>query len=105
MTDARRRTERIVTALLLACSLLLAAAATDNAWRRVGRTEPGFAVMENLLVVVGGGQRDAALRPFDRVVALDGHPLRSARDITAEAERQPPKTPLHYTVARGHEIL
>ena len=105
MIAVHPRTERIVTALLLACSLLVAAAATDNAWRRVGRVSPGFAVMENLLVVVGGGQRDAVLRPFDQVVALDGRLLRSAREITAEAERRPPGTLLHSTIARGHEVL
>ena len=39
------------------------------------------------------------------MVALDGRLLRSAREITAEAERRPPGALLHYTVARGHEVL
>jgi class 3 adenylate cyclase len=105
MNDARRRTERIVTATLLLCSLLLAAAAIDHAWGRVGHTSPGFSVMENLLVAVGGVERNSALRPFDRVVALNGHALTSGREIAAAAAAQPRGTPLHYTVARGSETI
>jgi class 3 adenylate cyclase len=90
--------------LLLVLGLLLAAVATHDAWHRVGRLSPGFGVMENLLVVVGGVQR-GSLEPFDKVVALNGRLLKSAVEITEEVERHPPGAVLHYTVARGHQLL
>ena len=104
MATSRHPVERAVVALLLGLGVLLAAVATDDAWRRVGQPSPGFAVMENLLVVVGGGERGSLL-PFDKVVALNGRLLTSAAEITAEVKRQPPGTVLHYTVAREHQLL
>jgi class 3 adenylate cyclase len=104
MTMSQRRAERAIVALLIGLGLLLTAAATDTAWRHVGEPGPGFGVMENLRVVVGGGGRGSLL-PLDKVVALDGRMLASAAEITAEVERHPPGTVLHYTVARGHRIL
>ena len=104
MIDPRRRGELGVTAALIVLGLLVAAVATHDAWRRVGQPSPGCAVMENLLVVVGGGERGRLL-PFDKVVALHGRVLTSAADITAEVHRHPPGTVLHYLVARGHQLL
>src|SRR5438034_287769 len=71
MLETRRRAELTVTAVLLGLGLLVAAVATHDAWRRVGQPSPGHAIMENLLVVVGGGER-GILQPFDKVVALNG---------------------------------
>ena len=104
MLETRRRAELTVTAVLLGLSLLVAAVATHDAWRRVGQPSPGHAIMENLLVVVGGGER-GILQPFDKVVALNGRVLTSAADLTAEVQRHPPGTVLHYLVARGHQLM
>ncbi len=105
MSSARRRVERGVSAVLLGLGLLLAAVATGDAWRRVGQPSPGFGVMENLLVVVGGAEQDSSLRPLDRVVALNGRAVTSAAEITAEVTRQPPGTVLRYTIVRGNGRL
>src|SRR3989442_1199498 len=104
MPDTRRRAELVVAAVLLGLGLLVAAVATHDAWQRVGQPSPGCAVMENLLVVVGGGERGSLL-PFDKVVALNGRVLTSAAEITAEVRRHPPGTVLHYLVARGHQLM
>ena len=104
MLETRRRAELTVTAVLLGLGLLVAAVATHDAWRRVGQPSPGHAIMENLLVVVGGGER-GILQPFDKVVALNGRVLTSAAELTAEVQRHPPGTVLHYLVARGHQLM
>jgi hypothetical protein len=44
---------------------------TRDAWNRIGQPAPGFAVMENMLVGVGGVDR-VGLQPFDVVRAVNG---------------------------------
>ncbi len=105
MTGGRRRLERAVAAFLIVLGLALSAVATGNAWRRVGQPDPGLALMENLLVAVGGGQRGHAFRPLDRVVAMDGRPLASAADVAEEVALRPPGTVHRYTILRGGEPL
>src|SRR5207247_28647 len=70
----------------------------------VGQPKPGSAMMEDRLVVVGVGER-GILQRFDKVVALNGRVLTSAAELTAEVQRHPPGTVLHYLVARGHQLM
>ncbi|HUG36798.1 MAG TPA: hypothetical protein VML54_07595 [Candidatus Limnocylindrales bacterium] len=103
MTAAGRR-EQLVGWALLALALLASLQVVRDQWARVDRPYPGFAVMENLLVAVGGLPR-AGLEPFDLVRAINGQIVTSGRQIQAEVERHPPGTTFHYLVSRRGQIV
>ena len=89
---------------LLALALLVGAQTTWDQRRRVGQPNPGFAVMENLLVAVGGLEK-GGLDPLDLVRAMNGRLLTSGREIQEEAQRRPPGTTLHYLVTRRGRLV
>jgi len=99
-----RRLEKIVCWSLLGLALLVAGLATFDAWRLVDRPYPGFAVMENLLVGIGGAER-GGLEPFDYVRAVNGQIVSSGREIQAEAQRHPKGTTLRYLLVRRGQLI
>jgi class 3 adenylate cyclase len=96
--------EQIACWLLAALALSIAGLALADAWRQIGQPYPGFAVMDNLLVGVGGAE-PRGLRPFDVVRVLNGQVLTSGREIQAEAKRQPPGTTFHYMLLRRGQLV
>ncbi len=100
MSLLSRRAERALTWAVLVAGVLLAAAATRDAWRQVGRTAPGAGIMRNLLVVPFGGADPGPLRPLDLVVAVNGRQIESAAELHAEVDRHPPGSALRYAVLR-----
>ncbi|MDP2628182.1 MAG: hypothetical protein Q8Q58_14935, partial [Candidatus Rokubacteria bacterium] len=89
---------------LLALVLLVGAQTTWDQRRRVGQPNPGFAVMENLLVGVGGLEK-GGLEPLDLARAMNGQLLTSGREIQEEAWRHPPGTTIHYLVTRRGRLV
>jgi class 3 adenylate cyclase len=85
---------------LIGIALVIAAVTVHDNWRRVGRVTPGFPLMENGQVGVGGLQR-GDLPPLGVIVAVNGRPVARAADVQAEARRHPAGTPLTYTVRFG----
>jgi class 3 adenylate cyclase len=101
------RSNRLETAvhwILIALTVVLMAMVTRDAWNRIGQPAPGFAVMENMLVGVGGVDR-VGLQPFDVVRAVNGHLVTSTRDLQAEVERHPPGTSMRYLLVRNGQLL
>ena len=101
------RCSRLETAAywtLIALTVLMMAMVSRDAWNRIGRPTPGFAVLENMLVGVGGVDR-GGLQPFDVVRGVNGRLLTSTRDLQAEVERHPPGTPMHYLLVRNGRLL
>jgi class 3 adenylate cyclase len=92
--------ERVLGWTLIGLTLLVALVTARDAWQAVGTVSPGFALMENGQVGVGGFPR-AGLEPLDVIRTVNGHAVRSASDILAEVQRHPPGTPLSYTLHRG----
>jgi class 3 adenylate cyclase len=96
--------ERLACWGLLALALLVAGQATLDAWRAVGRPYPGFGVMSNLLVAVGGFET-GDLAPFDLVRAMNGRLLASGREIQAEVRAAPAGTSFRYIVNRRGRLV
>ncbi len=99
-----RRREQALCWGLLALALLVGLDAARVQWDRVGRASPGFAVMDRLLVAVGGLER-GGLEPFDLVRAMNGRLLRHGADIQAEVQRHPPGTTFQYVVSRRGRLV
>ena len=89
---------------MIALTVVLMAMVARDAWNRIGRPWPGFAVMENMLVGVAGVDR-MGLSPFDVVRAVNGRLVTSTRDLQAEVERHPPGTTMHYLLVRNGQLL
>src|SRR5215471_8274003 len=89
---------------ILGLALSVGVVATIDRYQLQGRTFPGFWVMENLLVAVGGAER-GSLQPFDVVRVMDGQVLTSGRDIQAVAARYTPPTTFHYIVYRRGQLV
>jgi class 3 adenylate cyclase len=89
---------------ILGLALAVGMVATIDRYQRQGRPFPGFWVMENLLVAVGGAER-GPLEPFDVVRVMDGQVLQSGRDIQAAVESRPPRTTFHYMVYRRGQLV
>jgi class 3 adenylate cyclase len=96
--------ERIVCWTLLALALLVLLQAAVSVHRQIGQPYPGFGVMDNLLVAVGGIET-GPLRPFDVVRAMNGQVVTSGQQIQDEVRRQPPGTVFHYIVLRGRSLV
>ncbi len=96
--------EQIVCWILIGVVLMVAGLAGLDAWRQVGQPYPGFAVMENLLVGIGGAER-RGLEPFDVVRVLNGQVLTSGREIQDLAKRYPPGSRLRYILLRRGELI
>jgi hypothetical protein len=103
MPLSRRRTaERALSWALIGVVLLVTIAATRDAWRRVGRVTPGFALMMNGQAGAGGAPR-GELAPLDVVTAVNGRAVSGAEAVLAEVERHPAGTAHTYTLGRGGE--
>ena len=89
---------------MLGLACLIATQAVRDAWNQTGRPYPGFAVLDNLLVGVGGLER-GGLQPFDIVRVMDGRVLTSGREIQAAVRSHPPGTPFHYILNRGSRLV
>lgn len=89
---------------ILGLALAVVVTATLDRYQRQGRIFPGFWVMENLLVAIGGPER-GPLEPFDVVRVMNGQVLESGRDIQATIESQDPRTTFHYIVYRRGELV
>jgi transcriptional regulator with GAF, ATPase, and Fis domain len=89
--------------------LALEVAAGWHVWQSVGDAFPGFAVYGSLTVdqlnqPYWTGVK-AGLRPGDRVLAVEGEPLRSPEALAERVAGLPEGTRLHYTVSRRGQIL
>ncbi len=100
----RRGREKIVCWGLIGLALLVAAVAVFDVWRQVGQPYPGFAVMENLFIGIGGADR-GGLEPFDVVRALNGQVVSSGLEIQAEVQRHRPGTFLPYLLVRRGQLV
>jgi class 3 adenylate cyclase len=98
------RLETTVYWILIALTVVMMAMVSRDAWNRIGRPTPGFAVLENMLVGVGGVDR-GGLQPFDVVRAVNGRLVTSTRELQAEVERHAPGTPIHYLLVRNGQLL
>ena len=99
-----RRLETSVHWILIGLTVVMLTVATRDAWNRIGQPSPGFAVMENMLVGVGGVDR-VGLQPFDVVRAVNGRLVTSTRDLQAEVERHRPGTTMHYLLVRNGQLV
>ena len=103
MTRCGRRETTVYWALIALTVLLMALVARD-AWNRIGQPAPGFAVLENMLVGVGGAER-GGLQPFDMLRGVNGRIVTSTRELQAEIERHPPGTLMHYLLVRSGQLV
>jgi len=100
----RSRLETSAYALLIVLAALFMAVATRDAWHMIGRPWAGFPVMENLLVGVGGIQREG-VEPLDLVRAVDGQLIGSSRELQKEIERHAPGTRMRYLLVRSGSLV
>src|SRR5262249_54950241 len=98
------RREKLIGWGLLALACRITGQALTDAWRQTHRPYPGFGVMENLLVGVGGLER-GGLEPFDFVRTMDGRVLTSGEQIQSAVRAAPPATVFHYIVNRGSRLV
>ena len=98
------RRRQIVGWGLLGLAGLIAAVSLRDAWNQTGRPHPGFGVLENLIVGVGGLER-GGLEPFDITRVMDGRVLTSGREIQAAVQSSPPGTTFHYILNRGSRLV
>jgi len=98
------RLETSAYVLLIALAALFMAVVTHDAWRMIGRAWTGFPVMENLLVGVGGIQRER-VEPLDLVRAVNGQVVTSSRQLQKEVERHPPGTRMRYLLVRSGSLV
>jgi class 3 adenylate cyclase len=84
---------------ILGLALAVCIVATLDRYQRQGRIFPGFWVMENLLVAVGGPER-GPLQPFDVVRVMNGQVLQSGRDIQTMVDSEDPGATFRYVVYR-----
>jgi class 3 adenylate cyclase len=89
---------------LLVLAGVIAVQAVATAWNQTNRPAPGFGVLENLLVGIGGLERGALL-PFDFVRVMDGRVLTSGAEIQAAVRAHPPGTRFRYIVNRGSRLV
>ena len=98
------RLEKSAYVLLILLAALFMGVVTHDAWRMIGRPWTGFPVMENLLVGVGGIQRER-VEPLDLVRAVNGQVVGSCRELQREVERYPAGTRLRYLLVRSGSLV
>jgi len=98
------RLEKSAYVLLILLAALFMGVVTHDAWRMIGRPWTGFPVMENLLVGVGGMQRER-VEPLDLVRAVNGQVVGSSRELQREVERHPAGTRLRYLLVRSGSLV
>ena len=99
-----RRFEKVTYALLIVLAALFMGVVTRDAWRMIGRPWTGFPVMDNLLVGVGGLQRQG-VEPLDLIRAVNGQLVGSSRELQKEIERHPPGTRTRYLLVRSGSLV
>ncbi len=93
----------------VALCLVLGAISARDLRARVGLPHAGFAVFHNgmvgppLAVPTRLAANAPMLRPQDRVVAIDGRPIRGGPDVWAAVDAAGPGVVLHYEIERGGE--
>jgi class 3 adenylate cyclase len=92
--------ERALSWALIGVVLIVAVVAVRDAWLRVGRVTPGFALMMNGQAGAGGAPR-GELAPLDVVTAVNGRSVFGAQAVLAEVERHPAGTVHTYVLRRG----
>src|SRR6266480_815662 len=98
------RLEKSAYVLLIVLAALFMGVVTRDAWRLIGRPWTGFPVMENLLVGVGGIQRER-VEPLDVVRAVNGQVVGSSRELQTQVERYPAGTRLRYLLVRSGALV
>ena len=98
------RCETTVYWVLIALTVALMAMVTRDAWYRIGTPSPGFAVLENMLVGVGGVDR-GGLQPFDMLRGVNGRIVTSTRDLQTEIERHPSGARMRYLLVRNGQLV
>jgi len=97
--------EYLLFLVLTAAAVAVGALAARDARVCLGTTGPGFAVGRDALVLLPPPEGAGTLRAFDRVVAVDGQPVRTGQDILLRVAARPPGEPVHYGVRRGGNDL
>jgi class 3 adenylate cyclase len=95
---------RILVGGLLGLALLVGVQTTLDRYAHLGRPFAGFAVLDNLLVAVGGAER-GGLEPFDWIRAVNGQLLPSGAELQAEIARHPVGTSFHYLINRRGQLV
>jgi class 3 adenylate cyclase len=98
------RLEKSAYVALIVLAALFMAVVTRDAWRMIGKPWTGFPVMENLLVGVGGVQRER-VEPLDLVRAVNGQVVGSSRELQKEVARHPAGTRLRYLLVRSGSLV
>ena len=104
MAEAFPTTPRAPTVVRLSAIVIgligvaLATRCTITSTRWVGRTFPGFLLLDNRIIASIGlahwnGRGDLYQQ---QVMAVDGHPVSSAVEAYSHVEELPPDTPIHY---------
>ncbi|HET7875473.1 MAG TPA: adenylate/guanylate cyclase domain-containing protein [Methylomirabilota bacterium] len=96
--------EKLLCWGLLGLAGLISIQSLLDARHEVGKPSPGFGLMENLLVAVGGFER-SGLEPLDRLRAMNGQVLTSGRQVRAEVQRHPPGTTFRYVLSRRGQLV
>ena len=96
--------EKVTYVVLIVLAALYMGVATHDAWRLIGHPWAGFPVMDNLLVGVGGLQRER-VEPLDLVRAINGQLVGSSRELQKEIERHPPGTRMSYLLVRSGSLV
>ena len=96
--------ERFLGWALIGACLVVAVVAMRDMHKTIGRTVPGFALMENGQVGVGGASR-SGLSPLDVVLTVNGRRVTQAADVFGEVARHPPGSPIAYTIHRDNRVV
>ena len=96
--------EKITYVLLIVLAAVFMGVVTHDAWQLIGRPWAGFPVMDNLLVGVGGIQRER-VEPLDLVRAVNGQLISSSRELQKEIERHVPGTRMRYLLVRSGSLV
>src|SRR5262245_850297 len=100
----RSRFEKSTYVLLIVLAAVFMGVVTHDSWQRIGRPWTGFPVMDNLLVGVGGLQRER-VEPLDLVRAVNGQLVGSSRELQKEIERHAPGTRMRYLLVRSGSLV
>lgn len=96
--------EKVTYVLLIVLAVVFMGVVTHDSWQRIGRAWTGFPVMDNLLVGVGGIQRER-VEPLDLVRAVNGQLVGSSRELQKEIERHAPGTRMRYLLVRSGSLV
>lgn len=104
-----RLAARLTFAAMILGVLVVAAASLVDAVPWIGKPFPGFLLNQRLAVGVIGQYHwtgpQAGLRFPDQVLAANGRPVRSIRELDGVVQAVPVGDPITYTIARGGAIL